>query len=249
MSTAADYWVESNDVYGYLHQYPRIPGLRVSRLSDGGMEMSVIVKGTIKGTSTEKEIALDSFGHQFNAPAFPPFYETQRRTDGWTVQTATLFAPLVAVPTTTAALEIYNNSSSRLMVISELFADQILSTAATQTYAIYAMVSTQKAIPTLTALTLASLSGKALITPTATSEAVTGVGTTVIANGWRPWGPPQAWGTAAATPGNAWSVPVDGKMVIPSGCSLCLHVVGSLATASTFQVGASFDWVTAEVVA
>lgn len=182
--------------------------------------------------------------HLANAPGMPEYYETQKRQEGWTVQTSTLFAPLVAVPTTAAALELYNNSIAgrRNMIISELFADQILSTAATQTYAIYAMVTTAKAVPTLTALALHSLSGKNLITPTAAGEVVTGVGTTVVANGWRPWGAVQAWGTAAATPGNSWSVPVNGKMVVPPGCSICLHIVGSLATASTFQVGLSFDW-------
>lgn len=179
----------------------------------------------------------------------PPFAEMSRLGEGWTVQTATLFAPLVAVPTTTAALEVYNNSSTRTMIISDLFADQVLSTAATQTYAIFAMITTAKAIPTLTALALHSQAGKALVTPTAAGEIVTGVGTTVIANGWRPYGAVQAWGTAAATPGNAWSVDIDGKLVVPSGCSICLHVVGSLATASTFQVGFSFYWNTMAVEA
>ncbi len=183
------------------------------------------------------------------AQGHAPYAELMRLGEGWTVQTATLFAPLVAVPTTVAALELFNNTTDRLMVVSELFADQILGTAATQTYAIYAMISTVKAVPTLTALVLNSLAGKALVTPTALSPAVTGVGTTVIANGWRPYGAVQAWGTAAATPGNAWSVPVDGKLIIPAACSLCLHVVGSLATASTFQVGLSFNWVTGKVEA
>jgi hypothetical protein len=180
--------------------------------------------------------------------AFPEYAETQRRGDGWTVGTATLFAPLVAVPSTTAALEVYNNGS-RLMVVSSLYADQILSTAATQTYAIYAQITTAKAIPTLTALSVFSLSGKPIVTPTAAGEIVTGVGTTVIANGWRPYGEVQAWGTAAATPGNSWEAVINGRLTVPPGCSICMHVVGSLATASTFQCGLSFDWITATVEA
>ncbi|MGH8524963.1 MAG: hypothetical protein ACREXY_12345 [Gammaproteobacteria bacterium] len=168
----------------------------------------------------------------------PPFTEIARRGTGFTVGTTTLFAPLAAYPTTTAILEVFNNGS-RLMVISDLYASQILSTAATQTYAIFAMVSTLKAVPTLTALSLFSLSGAAIVTPTAASEIVTGVGTTVVANGWRPYGVVQSWGTAAATPGNSWSAPIDGRLVVPPGASLCMHVVGSLATASTFQCGMS----------
>jgi hypothetical protein len=171
----------------------------------------------------------------------PPYAETNRRGDGWTVGTTTLFAPLVAYPSTVAALEVYNNGV-RTMVVSDLYAAQILSTAASQTYGLFAMITTQKAVPTLTALSVYSLSGKPLVTPTAAGEIVTGVGTTVVANGWRPWGPPQAWGTATATPGNAWSVPIDGKLIVPPACSICVHVVGALATASTFQAGLSFHW-------
>lgn len=169
----------------------------------------------------------------------PASAEMSRLGQSWTVGTSTLFAPLTAYPTTTAALEVYNNGT-RTFLVSELYAAQILATAAAQTYAIFAMVSTKKAVPSLTAMSVFSNTGKPFLTPTATSEIVTGVGTTVIANGWKPQGPPQAWGTATATPGNAWSVPVDGKLIVPPGCSLCLHVVGALATASTFQVGCSF---------
>ena len=170
-----------------------------------------------------------------------PFAEATRVGIGWTAQTATLFAPLVAVPTTVAALELWNNTTSGMnMVISDLFAMQVLSTAASQTYAIYACVLVSKAVPTLTALTINSLSGRAAYTSAVGSRVVIGVGTTVIAAGWRPWGNPQAWGTATATPGNAWNAAVDGKLIVPPGCGLAIHVVGALATASTFQVGASW---------
>lgn len=175
------------------------------------------------------------------AQGLPPYTEMTRLGEGWTVQTSTLFAPLVAVPSTTAALELWNNTNSGVdLILDTVFADQILSTAATQTYAIYAMVTVPKAVPTLTALALNSMSGKAVLTSSVGAKVVTGVGTTVIANGWRPWGIAQAWGTAAATPGNAWHAEVNGRLIAPPGCSICLHVVGSLATASTFQVGASF---------
>lgn len=182
--------------------------------------------------------------HLTNAPGMPEYYATSKRLESWTVGTATLFAPLVAYPSTTAILEVYNNSVvlGRHMIISEFYAAQILATAAQQTFALYAMVTTAKAIPTLTALSVFSNGGKSIVTPTAAGEIVTGVGTTVVANGWRPWGVVQAWGLATATPGNGWSVPVNGKLIVPPGCSVCIHVVGALATASSFQAGLSFDW-------
>ena len=195
------------------------------------------------GLSAEVSAGADASGNLLVTQGNPSYAEIRRRGDAWTVQTATALTPLVAVPTTTAALEVYNNGT-RAIVVSDLFAEQILATAAVQAYAIYAMISTQKAVPTLTALVLNSLSGKALITPTATSEVVTGVGTTVVANGWHPYGNPANFGLAAATPGNAWSADISGKLIVWPGTSLCLHIVGSLATASTFQVGCVFDMVT-----
>lgn len=177
-------------------------------------------------------------------PSGSPYGETRRRGEGWTVGTATLFAPLVAFPSTTAALEVYNNDPARVMVISEFYASQILSTAAQQANAIYAMVTTAKAVPTLTALSVFSLSGKNVVTPTASGKIVTGVGTTVVANGWRPYGTGGNWGLGTATPGPSWSAPVDGRVVVPYGASVCMHIVGALATASSFQCGFTFDWET-----
>ncbi len=176
------------------------------------------------------------------AQGLPPYTEITRLGQGWTVQTTTLFAPIAAYPSTTARLEGFNNSGNLAMVIVDLFAAQVLSTAATQTYAIGAMVTTAKAAPTNTALVLASLSGKGAITTTAAGQLITAVDTTVVANGWRPWGNPQAWGTAAATPGNAWSAEVNGKLVVPPGASICVAPFGSIATASSFQCGFSFYW-------
>lgn len=181
--------------------------------------------------------------------AVPSYAEATRSGNGWLVQTATLFAPLTAVPTTTAALEIWNNvANGTSMVVDTLYAEQILATAASQTYAIYACVLAPKAVPSVTALTVFSANGRASFSAVAGSPVVTGVGTTVVAQGWRPWGNPQAWGTATATPGNAWHTEVNGRLIVPPGCALALHVVGALATASTFHVGASWYAATLPVV-
>lgn len=198
------------------------------------------------GGNVRAIVGMDEGNSLYVAQGAPEYLETARRGDGWTVQTATLFAPLTAIPTTTAILELYNNGS-RLIVVRDLFAMQVLATAVVQTFAIYAMVTTTKAVPSLTALSIHSTNGQNLITPTAAGELVTGVGTTVVANGWRPYGVVQAWGLAAATPGNSWSVDINGKIIVPPACSVCLHVAGSLATASSFQVGLSFDMVSATV--
>lgn len=198
------------------------------------------------GNENEVGASGDAQRNMLVAQGNPPYAEVRRRGEGWTVQTTTLFAPLVAIPTTVAILELYNNGD-RLLMVSDLFAMHVLATAVVQTHAIYATITTQKAAPTLTALVVNSLSGKALKTTTVASELVTGVGTTIINNGWRPWGNLQNFNLGAATPGESWSVPVDGKIVVPPGASLGLHVAGALATASSFQMGCDFDWVKASI--
>ena len=186
-------------------------------------------------------VGVDRAGNLLIAQGLPSYTEITRQGNGWSMQTATLFAPLVAIPTTTAALEIYNNMiGGASLIIDTLFASQVLSTAASQTYAIYACVSTQKAVPTNTALSVFSSNGRPVYATTAAGRIIAGVGTTVVANGWRPWGTVQAWGTATATPGNSWHVDIDGKLIVPPGTALLLHIMGALATASTFQVGASW---------
>ncbi len=147
------------------------------------------------------------------------------------------------MPTTTTALEIFNNTTGQsavALVIEDIFAFQLLSTAAVQTYGVWAMVTTQKVAPTNTALSIFSQSGLPLQATTAASRIITAVNTTVVANGWRPYGVVQAWGLAAATPGNALVGPVDGRLIVPPLCSLCVTVVGSIATASSFTCGASW---------
>ena len=205
--------------------------------------MGLSLKALIRGSGDqERRLEVSKGGNLFVVPGAPGYSEIRRRGEGWTIQTVTLLTPLTAIPTTTAALEIFNNGS-RQLVVSDLFASHILATAIVQVHAIYAQITTKKAVPTLTALAQNSLCGKGALTPTAESEVVTGVGTTVVANGWRPWGNLQNFNLAAATPGESWDVPVDGKLVVPPKCSLCLHIVGSLATASSFQVGCDFDLV------
>lgn len=194
--------------------------------------------GYAEGTDFPAE--LNELNQLLVGAGLPYGVEMTRRYAGFTVRTATLFAPLVAVPTTTAALELQNHpSSGKLMVVDSLFAEQILATAAAQEYGIFAMVAQAKAAISLTALDIFALNGDAKVAGALGTDIITGVGTTVIANGWRTWGPPHGGALAAATPMGSWEAPINGRLLVPPGASLCIHVVGSLATASSFHCGAS----------
>ena len=209
--------------------------------------MQTQIRGTsnFNGESDEVIAAMDRSRNLLVAAGQPEYLETRRRGDGYTVEISTPSEALASLATTLCHLELYNNGS-RLAVVSDLHLYRLLGTAVGVGEHIWAQISTAKAIPTLTAMTLFSMSGKASVVPTATSEMVTGVDTTVIANGWRAYGPGAAY-LAAATPGTGFNVPINGKLIIPPGCSLCLTCAASVNTASAFHIGATFDWVTAEV--
>lgn len=207
--------------------------------------MAFIMKAIARYTGGGEEDISASIDKQRNllvSQGNPAYTETRRRGEGWTVFTSAKFQPLVDLPTTVARLELYNNGS-RVAVISDLHCFRVVGSGVGLGEVIYACITTAKAVPTLGAQTLYSMNGKAFVVPTATSELVTGVATTIVANGWMPYGPGAAY-LGAATPGTGFHVPIDGKLQIPPGCSLALQVAASVATASSFFVGATFDWVT-----
>lgn len=202
--------------------------------------MDLNMFGRRRHDNADRPVRLNQMDEVLVAQGLPSYAELSLRGNGWTCVTETLFDAVAAYPTTVAELEVYNNTTDQVLIIADLFAAEVLATDADQTYAIMAMVTTQKAAPTLAALELYSLSGKAPITPTAAGTIVTGAGTTVVANGWRPFGERSSFGNAAATPGGAWHAEVNGKLIVPPKCSLAVSIMGSLATASAFQCGTTF---------
>lgn len=213
------------------------------------MPIGTLVGGRVRGgmgATDERIFDLNEMRELLSSQGLPQFTEMTRQGNGWTVMTSSAVAPLTALPTTVAALEVYNNSSGPgafTIIVADLLGFEAATAAAsvTRAFGIFGMVTTQKAAPTLSALNLTSLSGRQLIAPTAASPIVTGVGTTVVANGWRPFGNPQAWNVnaAGATPGGSYECTVNGKLIVPPGCSLCVQAVGALGT-GTFNVGATF---------
>ncbi len=186
-------------------------------------------------------------GQGIYAQGNPPYTELSRSGKGWNTIITTAVAPLAAIPTTTAHLEIFNNSAgagSFVMVIDSLHAFELLSTNIVRTASLWAMVTTQKAAPANTALSIFSNSGLPSYATTAASRIITGVAiaTGVVANGWRPWGPVEAWSPAPGAgvpPGNSFECPVNGRLEVPPGCSLAMHMVSSAAT-GTYVFGASW---------
>jgi hypothetical protein len=170
----------------------------------------------------------------------PPYAEMTRQGNVWNYISAA-FTPLTVIPTTTANSSVWNNTSSAMsMVILDLFVFHLLGTAAQHNIGVWACVSPPAAAPSLSALVVGSQSGRAPYTTTAGTRVVTVAQGTVVANGWRPYGTPGPGVVSTALPGEAFSVEVNGKMVVPPGCTLSLACTDALATAASVQVGASW---------
>ena len=183
---------------------------------------------------------FNGFGDlQTNGASVPRYAEMARRGNGYSVMATGAVAALVAVPSTTAALEIQNVTPGKVLVIDRLFSHNLVTstTGLGGGAVIYAMVT--RPVPVLitdAALVVASLSGKAPLG----KQVFTAASTTVVANGWFPYGNSLKKESAGAVvPGGALEALIEGRLLVPHMCSLCLHVVSGY-TGDTFTSGASF---------
>lgn len=227
-------------ILSYLNSGLRIRGQNVRRMYDGGMAMSVVVKGTIKGTTQELEFALDPTGHQFIAQAVAAYEELSRQGQGWQTMQTSATAALVVRPTTVTGLELWNGNgagSGLCLVVDRLFSHNLVSstTGLGGGAGIWAMVTAVKATPSTASLAVVGNSGKAY-----GGAVVNAVGTTVVANGWFPWGMTRMRESAGSVvPAGILEAQVQGRIIVPPQCSLCITVVSGYA-ADTFCSGASW---------
>ncbi len=76
-------------VLAYLQSGIHIDGQQVRRISGGGLEMAVAIKGSIKGYTSESEAQVEGFGNALFAPGALPWAEVTRLGQGWqTMQVA-----------------------------------------------------------------------------------------------------------------------------------------------------------------
>lgn len=178
----------------------------------------------------------NQLGEQFATMGMPPYTEMVRKGQGWATMSTAAVAALVVRPSTTAAVEIWNGYgvAGPSLIIDRLFFFNLVSTAAAEAYSGWAQVTASKAVPSLTALTVRGNSGKAY-----SGQAQTGVSTTVVDSGWFPWTNNFGIVSGGVTPLGAVVANVEGRLIVPPGCSLCLHVVASLV-GMTFTQGASW---------
>ena len=203
--------------------------IRAKRRSTSAVNASV--RGEIWGNEKDELLV---------AQGLPAYAEMARKGNGWSAMAVLAVAALVVRPTTTAAFEIWNGYSAGgpSLIIDRLFSHELVTstTGLGGGAGIYAQVTTTKAAPSAGAnVIVRGNSGKAY-----GGSVICGLGTTVVDSGWFPWGPGLKKESAGAVvPGCILYVEVGGRLIVPPGSSLCLHVVSGYV-GDTFTSGAGW---------
>lgn len=188
--------------------------------------------GSAAGTQTLAQ--GNEFDEAIVAQGQMPYTEIVRQGQQWSTMATAAVAALVVRPSTTAALELWNGypAGGKSLVIDRIFTHNLVGVA-NSAMGMYAMVTTVKAAPSSASLVVNGGSGKAYGGPV-----INAVSTTVVANGWFPFGMGGNVVTVT-TPGITLEAKVEGRLIVPPGASLCIHVVAS-TTGATFTSGASW---------
>lgn len=206
------------------------------------MALPINIFGARKGNTDASQVAVQldlASGSLLTSKGAQDLTETSRAGLIWNV-TSAASTPLVVIPTTLTILEVYNNIQGSMLEILDLFCFHLLGTAVLHSPSLWGQVTSPKAAPSTGSLVIGSQSGRLKYTDTASTAVTTGAGTTVVANGWRPFGTQSPGVVATATPAEAWNAPVNGALTVPYGCSVCVTVTDTVATASSVQVGLSW---------
>lgn len=201
----------------------------------------VTVFGTRRATLVQSQIQSNERDEMLIAQGLPVGAEQTRKGQSWATMSTAAVAGLVIRPTTVAAFEIYNgNAAGGLsMVIDRLFWFNLVSvTGVANAFLGWACVTnaTGKAAITSGSFAVRGNSGKAY-----GGSVIAAAGTTIVDSGWFPWGAGGSKSTteATVTPAGGVITEVAGRLIVPPGSSLCLHVVGP-TTAATYTQGASW---------
>jgi hypothetical protein len=188
---------------------------------------NTIFQGTAAGNEVNEQLV---------AQGLPPYAEMGRLGQGWSTMATAAVAGLVVRPGVTAAYEIFNGYplGGKSLIVDRIFTHCLVGIAAADSFVLWAGVASVKAAVTSGSFVVRGHSGKAYGGPV-----IAAAGTTVVDPGWFPWGVGGTASVGAALPMSGAIANVEGRLLVPPQCSLCLHVV-STTTALTFCSGAAW---------
>ena len=180
--------------------------------------------------SNEKDELLVSDG-------LPRYTEMGRRGTGYQVIATSAVAALVVRPGTVSGVEIWNGygPGGPSLIIDRIFSHNLVSstTALGGGAGIWLQVTRPVATAIAATLTPTGTNGKAYGGPCRVA-----VGTTVVDNGWYPWGTTRIRESAGSVvPAGILTAEINGRIIVPPNASLCIQVVSGY-TADTFCSGA-----------
>lgn len=202
--------------------------------------MADAIQGIIRSpnySSQQTSLQANEKQELLTAQGLPPYAEMTRRGNGWHVMSVVAVAGLVVRPSTTAAFEIWNGyaTGGKSLIIDRLFWHNLVSTNVVEGFSGWAAVAAAKAAPSAGANVITrGNSGKAY-----GGLVIAALGTAVVDSGWFPWGNGFTKGAGGVVPFGAIEARVEGRLIVPPQCSLCMHVVASLV-GDTFTQGASW---------
>jgi len=200
--------------------------------------MADAVQGTIRNgvVFQQATMALNQLAEQLVAAGLPRGTEMVRRGQAWATMSTAAVAGLVVRPSTAAAFEIFNGyaAGGKSLIVDRLFYFNLVSTNVVEGWSGWAQVTAAKAAVTSGSFVVRGASGKSYGGPVIAAAA-----TVVLDSGWFPWTPAYQKGAGGVVPFGATIAEVDGRLIVPPQCSLCLHVVSSLV-GQTFTQGASW---------
>jgi len=187
------------------------------------------------GAYQRAQLETNEFAEVLSAGGLPRGTEWVRRGKVWATMSTAAVAGLVVRPTTIAAFEIFNGYSAGIsLIIDRLFFFNLVSTNVIEGFSGWAAVTAPKAAVTSGSFVVRGASGKPY-----TGAVIAAAGTTVLDSGWFPWTNAYQKGAGGVVPFGATIAEVEGRLIVPPLCSLCLHVVSSLV-GQTFTQGASW---------
>lgn len=164
--------------------------------------------------------------------ALPERSELVRMGGSWQAQMSSHSAPLAAVPSTTAALTLYNGEQAggKSYLIESAFAWCDTSIAATSVISIFGMVnSTAQSNAQTGAIAKRSLNGK----PNYAGKGTVTAGATVTNEGWFPIAS-SAPSSGTTTVGLSVWAPMEGLIIVAPGCAFSIHCLAEAAAGDFF---------------
>lgn len=204
------------------------------------MSVQAILRGILRGSTTEQNYQISPSGGMYVAAELPPLAELARKYGIVQAMTTAGVAAVVVRPSTLSLATLYNRPTSPyILVIVGAYAFNLVSTAATAFWSIWlcshpvGMAAPAGNNISVRNWTNGKAAGDGGHTIFDTDEAVAD-------DGWFPWGGIGQSEATGVLPSGAVQAPTEGAILVPPGAGISGQVVSSLV-GDTFTFG--FRWI------